>query len=175
MYMDEGMDTGDVALMRRTPIGPDETAGELHDRLCVLGAEALGDAIRQLVAGSLPRTIQLHEEATYAPRLTKSLGEIDWCKDAQSIHNLVRGVSPWPGAYIARSEGPLKVHAARVAEGEGTPGTVLGHDPDGPRVACGEGALTLTRLQRPGKRPVDGGDFLRGGGLAVGDCLRPDE
>ncbi len=175
MYMDEGMDTGDVALMRRTPIGPDETAGDLHDRLSILGAEVLNDAVRRMVADTLPRTTQAHEEATYAPRLTKSLGEIDWGRDAQTIHNLVRGVSPWPGAYISRPDGPLKVHAARVATGEGTPGTVLGHDPDGPRIACGEGALTLTRLQRPGKRPVDGDDFLRGGGLALGESVGAHE
>jgi len=175
MYMDEGMDTGDVALMHRTPIGPDETAGELHDRLCLLGAETLGEALQHLVAGTLPRTSQRHDLATYAPRLTKTLGAIDWGHDAQTIHNLIRGVSPWPGAYIKRADGPLKIHRSRIADGEGLPGTVLQHDVDGPRVACGRGALTLTRLQRPGKRPVDGDDFLRGGGLTVGMVLNHHE
>ena len=171
MYMDAGMDTGDVALIRRTPIGADETAGALHDRLCLLGAEALGESLVRLADGSLPRTPQEHESATYAPRLTKAQGRVRWNESATAVHNLIRGVAPWPGAFIERQGGPLKLHRARLSQGEGLPGCVIAHDPDGPRIACGRSAITLTRLQRPGKRPVDGGDYLRGGGLAVGEMV----
>lgn len=171
MHMDEGMDTGDVALIERTPIGADETAGAVHDRLCHVGAEALAEALVRLADGSLPRAPQDHGSATYAPRLTKALGRVRWDQSATAVHNLIRGVAPWPGAFVERQRGPLKLHRARLSQGEGPSGRVIAHDPDGPRIACGRGAITLTRLQRPGKRAVEGADYLRGGGLAVGEVL----
>lgn len=172
MRMDEGMDTGDVCLKRRTPIRPDETAGELHDRLMHLGAEALRDAVLALCDGRLECTPQPAEGVTLARMLEKDDGRVDWRWPARRVHDRVRGTSPWPGAFVDRPEGPLKIHATRLAEGGGEPGTIIGHDPDGPRVACGEGAVTLTRLQRPGRRAVDGAEFLRGDrDLAIGSRL----
>ncbi len=158
MRMDEGMDTGAVALVARTPIGPEETAGELHDRLAVVGADALGRAIARLCAGELRFEPQDHARATMAPRLSKEDGRIDWSRPAGRIHDQVRGTNPWPGAF----SGDLKVHRARVADGSGEPGVVLRHEPEGPVVACGEGALLLTELQRPGGKAIPGADFLRG-------------
>lgn len=171
MRMDEGMDTGDVALMRATAIGPDETAGELHDRLAVLGAEALREAIGQLCAGTLTYTVQDHAHATLAPKLEKTDGRLDFTAPAKAVHDRVRGLSPWPGAYIERAEGPLKIHRTRLADGDGAPGTVIAHDADGPRVACGEGAVTILRLQRPGRRAISGADYLNGAPAPVGGSL----
>ncbi len=167
MRMDEGMDTGDVALMRETAVGPDETAGELHDRLSVLGAHALGEAVEQLCRGELTFSEQDPAKATMAPRLKKEDGRIDWAWPAQVVHDRVRGTSPWPGAF----SGELKVHATRIAEGAGAAGTIIALDPDGPRVACGEGAVTLTRLQRPGRKAVSGADYLRGYPLETGALI----
>lgn len=167
MRMDEGMDTGDVALVRETEIGPDETAGELHDRLSILGAHALGEAVERLCQGELTFSEQDHSGATMAPRLTKEDGRIDWTWPAQRVHDRVRGTSPWPGAF----SGELKVHATRIADGAGPPGTVLALDPDGPRVACGVGAVILTRLQRPGRKAVSGADYLRGHPIEIGAPL----
>jgi methionyl-tRNA formyltransferase len=162
MRMDVGMDTGDVALMRRTPIGPDETSGELHDRLSQIGASALKDAVRALCAGELRFETQPSEGVTVARRLEKEDGRIDWSWPAKRVHDRVRGTTPWPGAYVDFTDGPLKIHATRVADGRGEPGAIIAHDPDGPRVACGEGAVTLLRVQRAGRKPVGGAEFLRG-------------
>ena len=174
MQMDAGMDTGDVALMLEADIGPDETAGELHDRLSVLGGQALRQAIERLCAGTLVFAAQDHDGATLAPMLKKSDGVLDWSAPARAVHDRVRGLSPWPGAYVPRDEGPLKIHRTRVVEGEGVPGTVIAHDPDGPRVACGEGAVVLLRVQRPGRKAVSGADLLNGSPLPVGSRLATD-
>ncbi len=171
MRMDAGMDTGDVALMLETAIDPDETAGELHDRLSTLGGQALRQAIERLCAGTLSFEPQDHSGATLAPMLKKSDGAVDWSEPARQVHDRVRGMSPWPGAFVQRAEGPLKIHRTRVAEGQGAPGTVIAHDPDGPRVACGDGAVVLLSVQRPGRKAVSGADLLNGGSLPVGAAL----
>ncbi len=171
MRMDVGMDTGDVALRVPTTISRDETAGELHDRLSPLGAQALGRALDALCAGTLTFTPQDHGAATLAPMLTKEDGRVDWSWPAQQVHDRVRGTAPWPGAFVERADGPLKIHRTRLAEGGGPPGTVIAHDHDGPRVACGDGAVTLLSLQRPGRTATAGADFLRGTPLPIGDAL----
>jgi methionyl-tRNA formyltransferase len=171
MRMDAGMDTGDWGLMERVAIGPDETTGELHDRLSVITAEAMGRAVEALCAGTLVWTPQDAAGATTAPMLRKQDGLIDWSWPAQQVHDRVRGTSPWPGAYVERPEGPLKIHRTRLAEGSGPPGTVIAHDADGPRIACGEGAVTLLTVQRPGKKPIPGAAFLNGVDLTVGSPL----
>lgn len=171
MRMDEGMDTGDVALTLATPIHPDETGGELHDRLAVLGAQALRQAIERLCAGTLTLTAQDHNAATLAPKLEKSHGRLDFTASALEVHNRVRGLSPWPGAYVDRPEGPLKIHRTRLADGEGPPGAIIAHDLDGPRIACGDGAVTVLSLQRPGRRETRGADFQRGTPLPIGTRL----
>lgn len=171
MRMDAGMDTGDVALMLEAAIGPDETAGELHDRLSQLGGQALRQAIERLRAGTLTFTAQDHSGATLAPMLEKGDGELCFSASARAVHDRVRGLCPWPGAYVVRDEGPLKVHRTRVAEGSGPPGVVIAHDADGPRVACGHGAVVLLEVQRPGRRAVSGSDLLNGTPLPVGAPL----
>ncbi|MCA9561578.1 MAG: methionyl-tRNA formyltransferase, partial [Myxococcales bacterium] len=128
MRMDAGMDTGDVALTVPTTISRDETAGELHDRLAPLGAQALGRALEALCAGALTFTPQDHGAATLAPMLTKEDGRLDWSWPAQQVHDRVRGTSPWPGAFVERADGPRKIHRTRLAEGGGPPGTVIAHD-----------------------------------------------
>ncbi len=171
MRMDAGMDTGDVALCERTPIGAAETAGELHDRLMHIGAEAMARALKLLARGELRFEPQDHAAATMAPRLSKADGIIDWSWPAQQVHDRVRGTSPWPGAHVPKPKGPLKILRTELAEGEGEPGTVIAHDPEGPRVACGEGAVRLLRLQKPGRKALSGGDFLRGTPLPIGSPL----
>jgi methionyl-tRNA formyltransferase len=171
MRMDAGMDTGDMGAMVRVAVGPDETAGGLHDRLSQRTAEAMAQTMRALCAGTQQWTPQDHSGATMAPMLQKTDGLIDWSWPAQQVHDRVRGTAPWPGAYVPRPGGPLKIHGTRIAEGSGAPGTVIAHDSDGPRIACGEGAVTLLTVQRPGKKPVPGAAFLNGADLPLGSAL----
>ncbi|MBU0554218.1 methionyl-tRNA formyltransferase [Myxococcota bacterium] len=166
MRMDKGMDTGDVGLILRTPIDPDETAGALHDRLKHVAADAMEAAILRLCQGALHFTPQDHTQATTAPMLRKEDGRVDWSADARAVHDLVRGVSPWPGAWVPEGDGALKIHATRVSdEGEGLPGApgeIIGVEADGPRVRCGRGAVVLTQLQRPGRKITTGAGYLCG-------------
>lgn len=170
MQMDAGMDTGAMGIIERTPIGPDETAGDLHDRLSQISAKGMVAAIEQLCAGTLNFTEQDHAGATMAPMLKKTDGAIDWADPAQAVHDRVRGTHPWPGAYFARGDEIWKVKQTRLVDGSGAPGTIIGHA-DGPIVACGEGAVVLTILQRPGKRAQPGDVFLRGNPLPIGETL----
>jgi methionyl-tRNA formyltransferase len=173
--MEAGLDTGPVARVATTAIGPEETAGDLHDRLSLLGAETLVDTVAALEAGHVVLEPQPEEGVTYAARLEKAHGRIDWGVPAKRVHDLVRGTHPWPGAFVDRAEGPLKILAVRFRPGEpgGAPGTIVAHEAEGPRVACGEGSVILTRLQRAGRKPVSGAEFLRGAGadFAVGSSL----
>ncbi len=203
MRMEAGLDTGPVARVATTAIGPDETAGDLHDRLSLLGADTLVDAVAELEAGRALFRPQLENltgpdaEAgvTYAVRLEKTHGLLDWTWDAKRLHDRIRGCHPWPGAYVERADGPFKILASRVAadvsigeraEGAsgasvgrkpggvsiGEPGTIVAHEADGPRVACGGGSIVLTKVQRPGRKVVSGVDFLRGAAdFAVGTRL----
>lgn len=176
MRMEAGMDTGAVGMMRRTPIGPDETAGDLHDRLSAITAEAMAEAITRLCKGELVFVQQHHAGATLAPMLSKADGRLDFAQPAQAVHDRVRGVSPWPGAFVDTAEGPLKILRTRLAErdaasADAAPGTVIAHDADGPRVACGAGAVTLLSLQRAGRKALSGDVFLRGTPLPAGTAL----
>ncbi len=175
MYMDEGLDTGDIILKKSTPVGENETSGELFDRLCLLGAECLAETLELIEAGTAPRTHQNHEEATLAPILNKEMGRIDFSKSAQEVHNLVRGMSPWPGAFTKCGEKLLKVHQSRLmpeAEGKvcGQPGEVIS-DGGNFAVACGTGALRLIVVQLEGKSRLEGETFLRGSRLEPGFIL----
>ena len=172
MQMDAGMDTGDMSLMVRTPIGPDETAGALHDRLAPLTAQAMREAIERLCAGTLEFTAQDHAQATMAPMLSKADGALDFTQAAQAVHDRVRGTHPWPGAWVTRGDEVWKIKGTRVCAGSGAPGTVIRHADDGPVVACGDGAVVLTVLQRPGKRAQDGGEFMRGTPMPIGTVIR---
>lgn len=173
MLMDKGMDTGDMLLMEKTAIGPDETAADLNDRLSVMGARTLIQTLEKLQNDTLKRIPQDHEKATYAPMLKKKDGEIDWSMPAQRLECLIRGMIPWPGAYTFSDGMRLKIFKASVLEREISvpPGTILECFPGELRVATGKSALALQEIQgESGKRlPID--DFLCGCRLPDGTCL----
>jgi methionyl-tRNA formyltransferase len=164
MQMDEGLDTGPVALVDEMPIGPDMTAGELHDKMMLVGADLMGRALAALERGSLTFTPQSEEGVTYAAKIEKSEARIDWSRPAQEVHNLIRGMSPFPGAWFELELGGqvtrVKALRSAMAEGTGVPGTIL---PD-LTVACGTGAVRLSSVQREGKAAMDAATFLRGAG-----------
>jgi methionyl-tRNA formyltransferase len=166
--MDAGMDTGAVLLTATTPIGAEETAGELAERLAVLGADVIVDTLARL--DTLTPVPQRHEAATLAPRLKKTDGVIDWHRPAREIANLVRGCNPWPGATTAIAGGTLTVWRARAVAGAGEPGTLLAHDRT-LVVATGEDALLPLEVQPASRRAVDWDEFLRGARLAAGQRL----
>lgn len=170
MKMEAGLDTGPVALTAKTPIGAEMTAGELHDRLAALGAPLMAQALDLLARGELPLTPQAEEGACYAQKIEKAEARIDWRRPAQELHDLVRGLSPFPGAFFEAGHGPerVKVLRARVEEGNGAPGAALD---DAGLIACGEGALRLLRVQRAGKGEMDFEEFARGRKLRRGDSL----
>jgi methionyl-tRNA formyltransferase len=173
MRISEELDAGDILLARATPIGEEETASELHDRLALLGAELLLETIAALKARALVPMPQDHARATYAPLLKKEDGHIDWAMPAREIANRVRGFTPWPGAFCMAEGGVLRIHAARAAEvHDGVPaGTILETSPR-LLVACGEGALEIMALQSEGGRRMAAQDFLRGHKLQEGTVLR---
>lgn len=164
MYMAQGLDTGDMILKSQTPIGPEETYGELHDRLKELGAQCLSETVELIERGQAPRIPQDDALASYAPMLDKELARLDFSKPARELHNLIRGLSPWPVAHTTLEGKRLKVHRARLAQvpqHQARPGAVL---PEGGRLlaACGQGALELLEVQLEGGRRMSGQEFLRG-------------
>jgi methionyl-tRNA formyltransferase len=170
MRMEAGLDTGPVCLAKPVPIGPDMTAGELHDLLAEQGAAIMVQALARLEAGALVCTPQADEGVTYAAKIDKAETGLDFTRPASEVHNHVRGLSPFPGAWFApggRGE-RIKVLRARLAPRAGTPGTVLDA---ALTVACGEGAVQLIELQRSGKRPMAAAEFLRGFPLPPGTRL----
>jgi methionyl-tRNA formyltransferase len=171
MFMDVGLDTGDMLVKRVVPIGPLETAGGLHDRLARLGREAMEETLRQLCAGTLQREVQDDSQSSYAPMLKKEDGLIDWSQPAAQIHNQVRGLDPWPGAYTWLDGAVLKLSGTAPTGEPGDAGTVLASSADGVLVACGTGSLLVRQLQLPGKRRLPAADFLRGHALPPGTRL----
>ena len=174
MFTDRGMDTGDMLLKASTPIGEQETAGELSDRLAVLGASLLLDTLRALTAGTLVRTRQNPDEATYEPKMDKELGRIDFAAGAQTIDRLVRGVTPWPGAFTTLDGGMMKVFSLRRVSHmpTGTPGEVVAADAkEGLIVSCGDGDVELVQIQMPGAKRMNARDYLRGHDMDTGICL----
>ncbi len=182
MQMDEGLDTGPVLARRASPIGANETAGELAERLSQLGAQLLTEELPRYLGGALVAVPQEHAQMTLAPILEKTHGAIDWQKSAWQVHDLVRGMTPWPGAYTRLTAGTtLKVHATHVLADAGVAadadvraeaGTVLHADrARGLVIACGEGALALDAVQPEGKRRMTAADYLAGRALGVGDVL----
>lgn len=171
MYMDVGLDTGDMLVKRATAIGPLETAGQLHDRLALLGREAMAETLQQLCAGTLQRIPQDDSLSCYAPMMKKEDGVIDWSRSAPEIHNQIRGLDPWPSAYTSLNGEVLKLAETAPLEQAGAPGTVLSAAADGVIIACGSGALQVKQLQLPGKRRLPAADFLRGHELPAGTLL----
>ena len=154
MRMEAGLDTGPMLLKVRTPIAADDTGGSLHDRLAALGAAAVVEAIPQLAAGTLAGEVQDDALANYAHKLNKDEARLDWSRPAAELERLVRAFNPWPVCHSSLGEAALKVYAAELGEGQGAPGTILAASRDGLTVACGSGALRLTRLQLPGGKPL---------------------
>ncbi|MDT8441671.1 MAG: methionyl-tRNA formyltransferase [Desulfuromonadales bacterium] len=171
MYMDVGLDTGDMLVKRALPIGADETAGQLHDRLALLGRETMLATLERLCAGTLTREVQDDAASSYAPMLKKEDGAIDWSRAATELHNQVRGLDPWPGAYTLFDGELLKLAATRPGSGSGPPGTVLSVGAAGIEVACGTGSLLVGELQLAGRKRLPAGDFLRGCSLKAGSRL----
>jgi len=159
MRMEEGLDTGDMAMVDRMPIGADMTAGELHDALAPLGADLMARALAALERGSLTLTPQPEEGVTYAAKVTKAETRIDWTKPWQEVHNHIRGLSPFPGAWFELDGVRVKVLRSTQVKGSGAPGAVLD---DHLTIACGEGAVRLVQVQRAGKQPMSTDEFLRG-------------
>lgn len=174
MHMAEGLDTGDIILRRAVPIAPDETGGSLHDRLAVLAPEVLLEAVGLLASGEAPRHAQDEAKATYAPKLERREGQIDWRRPAQELERRVRAYDPWPGTFTWFADGRgrqrrLKIlPAAALATGVGEPGEVLGSSGEGLLVACGEKALLLQEVQPDGGRRMAAAEFLAGQRLPPG-------
>jgi methionyl-tRNA formyltransferase len=172
MVMDEGLDTGPILLSARTPIAPDDTAGTLHDRLAQIGAPLLRDAIQGLADGTLTSRPQPNLAPVYAAKITPAETRIDWTRPASEVDCMIRGLSPYPGAWFmaATEKGPVRMKAlmSRVGQGRGEPGEALD---DQLLIACGEGAVRLLSVQREGRQPMPASDYLRGTPTPAGTLL----
>jgi len=172
MRIAEGLDTGPVCRESRVPIGPDATAGELHDALAAKGGALMVEALAELERGRLDCKPQPDEGVTYAHKLDPAEARIDWKRSARDVHNLIRGLSPSPGAWFEidiNGKGErIKALRAVLAGGSGTPGKLFDK---GLTIACGDGAVQLTEVQRSGKKPMSAEDFLRGAKLPAGTVL----
>jgi len=169
MQMDEGLDTGPICLGERISVSPDMTAGELHDELSLLGAKLIARALERLGEGALACRAQPGEGITYAPKITKEEQRIDWTRPAIEVHNKIRGLSPTPGAWfealLSGRRERVKVLRSLTVPARGEPGVLLDSQLT---VACGHQAVRLTRVQRAGKKPMLGAEFLRGFPLTKG-------
>lgn len=166
MQMEAGLDTGPVLLRRATVIGPEETTAQLHDRLSEMGAALIVEALARL--GSLEAEVQPEDGVTYAHKIDKAEAAVDWAASAVEVDRKIRGLSPFPGAWVDVDGVRLKLLASRLVDGSGAPGEVLD---DALTVACGSGAVQLLRLQRAGKGAQDAAEFLRGMPLPKGARL----
>jgi len=178
IFMNERMDAGDIIFRESLPIRPDDTAASMHDRIATLGGELLLKTLNALREGNAPRTPQNDADATFAPKLAKADGRIDWTCSAVDIYNRIRGFDPWPGTFCVcprRKDGLLRVKRAAVedlpavAEKKGTPGRIVDLGKTGPLVRTGEGALRLLELQPAGGKTMDGNAYLCGHRLAIGE------
>ena len=167
-HMVREMDAGDVIDVEKTCIGENETAGELLDRLAVLGADLLSRVLTRAASGDkCCGCAQCPDDVTFAPMLDKTMCPIDWTKTAQQVHNHVRGLHPWPVATMELQGQKFKVHATRIAEGSGKPGEILGLSKTGLKIACGEGAVEVISLQAEGGKRMAAPDYFRGHPLKV--------
>lgn len=174
MFMDEGLDTGDILLQQIIPLEPKETGGSLFDKMSAVGADLLIQTLRELEAGTLVRKPQTGE-STYVGMIKKSMGEIDWTKSAAEIERLIRGMNPWPSAFTYREGKLLKIWDADVVRSaekqKGIPGSVIAVRKDEIEVQTGEGSLILREVQPEGKKRMDVGAYLRGYPLKCGDMF----
>ncbi|MCX7171185.1 MAG: methionyl-tRNA formyltransferase [Proteobacteria bacterium] len=169
MRMDAGLDTGAVLLQQALPIAPDDNAATLHDKLALLGAATMVEALSRF--DQLVPMVQPNEGATYASKISKAEAPLDWRRAARELEQQVRAFNPFPGASAVIQNTSLKIWRAAAVIGSGSPGTVLAVNGEGIRVACGSGALCLTELQRPGSKRLCVDDFLHGFPVAVGACF----
>ncbi|MCP4923245.1 MAG: methionyl-tRNA formyltransferase [bacterium] len=176
MQMEEGLDTGPMLLKKEVSLAPSTTGGQLHDELSILGAPLIVKALEKLEAGALKPEIQDSKHATYASKLSSKEGQIIWSQSSEKIEQRLRAFTPWPGNWCLFEEERLKVIKAHVTQGppvdsttKTAPGQVVSTRPF--TVACGEGFLTLERLQKPGKKPMEAGDFINGHPISVGTLL----
>ncbi|MDI4654937.1 methionyl-tRNA formyltransferase [Xanthobacter autotrophicus] len=170
MQMEEGLDTGPVGLVERMAIGPDMTAGELHDAMMVLGADLMARALAALERGGLAFTPQPEAGVAYAAKIEKAETRIDWSQPAQVVHDRIRGLSPFPGAWfpLGPDAARVKVLRSTLADGTGAPGEALD---DRLTIACGSGAVRLVELQKAGKQPAGAAAFLNGNAVPPGTRL----
>ena len=168
MLMDEGMDTGPILMQESIPVGPDDTAGTLRENLASLGAKIITSALPVLESGKLTPVPQDGTRATMAPLLKKGDGLIDWHLSAREIHNRVRGLSPWPGAYSSLDKRTVKIIASGVLEGTGEPGLLYERDKNTLLAGTGSGLLQIVSIQPEGKKPMTAGEFMRGHRGAIG-------
>jgi methionyl-tRNA formyltransferase len=161
MYMNAGLDTGDILLQHTVDISPSDTGESVHDRLALIAPEALFESLRMLAEGNAPRIPQDNALATAAPKLSREHGRIDWAEPAELIERKIRAFNPWPGAFMEIDRRNLKIFSAAIVAGRGAPGEILRSEKE-LIVAAGEGALSLGEVQPEGKRRMTVAEFLRG-------------
>ncbi|MBU5306682.1 methionyl-tRNA formyltransferase [Clostridioides mangenotii] len=173
MYMDEGLDTGDIILQKEIDLNDEITAGELHDKIMYLGADLLKDTVNMIESGNAPRAKQVDSESSYAPIMDKSLGKIDFSKSAKEIHNLVRGVNPWPSAYTNYDGETMKVWKTKITVEDSTkePGTIIEVNKDGIKVCTKDKIILLEEIQMPNKKRVLVGEYIKGNTIKTGVVL----
>ncbi|GAA0091598.1 methionyl-tRNA formyltransferase [Paraclostridium bifermentans] len=167
MYMDEGLDTGDMILKSEIPLDDEITAGELHDKMMIDGAKVLKETIDLIEKGEAPREKQSNENTCYSPIMNKSLGNIDWNKSAIDIHNLVRGINPWPSAYTTYESQTMKIWKTKVIDknSDKEPGTIISVDKEGINVSTSEGIVQIKEIQMAGKKRMEVPEYIKGNNI----------
>ncbi|EQK43834.1 methionyl-tRNA formyltransferase [[Clostridium] bifermentans ATCC 638] len=167
MYMDEGLDTGDMILKSEIPLDDEITAGELHDKMMIDGAKVLKETIDLIEKGEAPREKQRNENTCYSPIMNKSLGNIDWNKSAIDIHNLVRGINPWPSAYTTYEGQTMKIWKTKVIDknSDKDPGTIISVDKEGINVSTSEGIVQIKEIQMAGKKRMEVPEYIKGNNI----------
>lgn len=169
MYMDVGLDTGDMILKSEIPLDDEITAGELHDKMMIDGANVLKETIDLIAQGKAPREKQNDDETCYSPIMDKTLGNIDWNKSAKDIHNLVRGVNPWPSAYTTYENQTMKIWKTKVVDknSDKAPGTILKVDKEGIEVNTGNGVIQISEIQMSGKKRMVVSEYIKGNTIST--------
>lgn len=173
MFMDEGLDTGDIIKTREFRLDDEINAGQLHDIMMEEGADVLSQTVKAIEDGTAERIRQNDDESTYAPMMDRNLGHIDFKKSAVSIHNLVRGTVPWPGAWCESPYGKMKIWKTRIGQGhtDREPGTIVSVGKQGIEVACGMGMLLIEEIQMPNKKRMHVSEYIKGNNIEIGKVL----
>lgn len=173
MYMDEGLDTGDIILTKEFDLDDEITAGELHDQMMIDGAEVLSKTLKLVESGEIKRKPQNHEESTYAPMLDKSIAHVDFMKSARDTHNLIRGVNPWPVAWCETARGKMKIFKTRVLSEDKKVdiGKVIDVSKDGITIGCNPGVLLIEEIQMPNKKRMKVVEYIKGKKIEIGEIF----